>query len=321
MTCRRCKHQVVKKFGFYGKGRVQRYRCHLCHATFSEPQQKPLGEHRLDVEKAVKVLGLMMEGVSIRAIERLTGVHKSTILALLVTIGERCREVFNERVRDVWAGVVQADELWTFVHTKEDHMSDEDPDEWGDAYIWMAIEARTKLVISYHVGKRTAADAMLFVKDFSERVHGKLQLTTDGLRDYISAVEEYFGGDIDFAQLVKVYGRPKEAGPDWYGPPEVIAAIPTPITGEPSPWLISTSYVERANLSVRTHLRRFVRLTNGHSKKLDNLKACVAIYMAWFNFCRVHSTLRVTPAMESGLTDHVWDFVELLTPNTEHQHL
>jgi len=313
MTCRRCKHNVVKKFGFYGKRRVQRYRCHVCNATFSEPQEKPLGDHRIELEKAIEVLRLMMEGVSIRAIARLTGVHKSTILDLLQTAGEKCRKVFDERIRNVKAQVVQADELWTFVHTKEDHMNEDDPADWGDAYIWMAIEARTKLVISYRVGKRGAVDAMDFIKDLSERVHGRLQLTTDGLPTYLAAVEENFGADIDFAQLVKVYGKPKEAGPDWYGPPEVIATIPTPISGHPDPWLISTSYVERANLSVRTHLRRFVRLTNGHSKKLENLKACVNIYMAWFNLCRVHSTLRVTPAMEAGLTAHVWTLSELLT--------
>jgi transposase-like protein/IS1 family transposase len=312
MTCLRCKHKVVKRFGFYGKRRVQRYRCHVCGATFSHSQAKPLGDHRIDMSKAVEVLKLMMEGVSIRAIDRLTGVSKSTILALLQTAGEQCRRVFDERIRDVRAHVVQADELWTFVHTKEDRMNHGDPAEWGDAYIWMAIEAKTKLVISYHVGKRGAVDAMDFVKDLSDRVHGRLQLTTDGLPAYLTAVEENFGADIDYAQLVKVYGKPKEAGPDWYGPPEVIETIPTPISGHPDPWLISTSYVERANLSVRTHLRRFVRLTNGHSKKLANLKACVAIFMSWFNLCRVHSTLRVTPAMESGLTDHVWTLEELL---------
>lgn len=312
MTCIKCKHKTVKKFGFYGRRRVQRYRCHACGSTFSEPQPKPLGEHRLEVNTACEVIRLMMEGVSIRAIARLTAVNKSTILALLRTVGEKCHAVFDARVRNVRAHVVQADELWTFVHTKEQHLSQDDPSEWGDAYIWMAIEATTKLVISYRVGKRTAADAMAFIKDFSERVRGRIQLTTDGLKEYLTAVEENFGADIDFAQLVKVYGRPKEAGPDWYGPAEVIATVPTPISGDPEPWLISTSYVERANLSVRTHLRRFVRLTNGHSKKLANLKACVAIYMAWFNFCRVHSTLRVTPAMESGLTDHVWTLEELL---------
>ena len=313
MTCANCKHVQVKRFGRYGKKRVQRYRCQGCGATFSDPQPRPLGEHRIELPTATQVIALMMEGVSIRAIARLTGVHKSTILDLLQTAGERCRKVFDERVREVKARVVQADELWTFVHTKEDHMSQDDPREWGDAYIWMGIEANTKLVISYHIGKRGAADAMDFIKDLGDRVHGRLQLTTDGLREYVNAVEETFGADVDFAQLIKVYGRPKEAGPDWYGPAEVIATIPTPISGDPNPWLISTSYVERANLSVRTHLRRFVRLTNGHSKKLENLKACVAVYMAWFNFCRVHSTLRVTPAMESGLTDHVWSLAELLT--------
>jgi len=315
MTCARCNHVQVKRCGYYGRKRVQRYRCRGCGATFSDPQPHPLGEHRIELPTATQIVSLMMEGVSVRAISRLTGVHKSTILDLLLTAGERCQKLFDERIRNVRAHVVQADELWTFVHTKEDHMAEDDPAEWGDAYIWMAIEANTKLVISYLVGKRTAPDAMRFINDLGERVRGRMQLTTDGLKDYLTAVEATFGADIDFAQLVKVYGRPKDAGPDWYGPAEVISTIPTPISGDPNPWLISTSYVERANLSVRTHLRRFVRLTNGHSKKLANLKACVAVYMAWFNFCRVHSTLRVTPAMESGLTDHVWELAELLTAN------
>jgi hypothetical protein len=187
-----------------------------------------------------------------------------------------------------------------------------DPSEWADSHIMMAIEPGTKLVISYHVREPTAFDATAFVRNLSERVRGRFQLTTHGRREHLTTVEGHFGTDFDFAQLVKAHGKPKGAGPDRYGPPEVIATIPTPIPGDPDPWAISTSSAEGANLSVRTHLRRFVRLTNGHSRKPANLKPWAAIYMAWFSPRWAHSTLKVTPAMESGLADHVWEIEDLL---------
>jgi hypothetical protein len=165
------------------------------------------------------------------------------------------------------------------------------------------------------VGKRDAVSAYEFIGDLHERIAEthRCQLTTDGLEGYIPAVEEHFGADVDFAQLVKQYAHPRTDGPDWFRPSShVIAAIPTPISGDPDFKRISTSHIERANLTVRMHLRRFTRLTNGFSKKLENLKAAVSVFMAWYNFCRVHQTLRVTPAMESGLTDHVWSIKELL---------
>jgi IS1 family transposase len=168
--------------------------------------------------------------------------------------------------------------------------------------------------MSYRIGKRDSVNAYEFMEDLSRRIVNRCQITTDGLEGYIAAVEEHFGADVDFAQLVKQYSAPRTDGPDWFRPSSrVVAAIPTPITGNPKMERISTSHIERANLTVRMHLRRFTRLTNGFSKKLANLKAAVAVFVAWYNFCRVHQTLRVTPAMEAGLTDHIWSIRELLT--------
>ncbi len=171
------------------------------------------------------------------------------------------------------------------------------------------------MVISHLVGKRDAESANESVRDYSSRVVGLHQVTSDDFKPYIEAVETYFGADIDFAQLIKLYGKPDNAGPDRYGPAKVIETVPTPISGNPDEAHICTSHVERSNLSFRIHLRRFTRLVNAFSKKLSNLKAAVALYVAWYNFCRVHSTLRVTPAMEAGVTHHIWNFEELLTFN------
>jgi IS1 family transposase len=199
-----------------------------------------------------------------------------------------------------------------FVHTKERHLSEDDPAEWGDAYTWIALDAESKLVISHLVGKRDAESANEFVRDYSSRVEGLHQVTSDGFRPYIQAIEPYFGADIHFAQLLKLYGKPANAGPDWYGPAKVIEPVPTPVSGNPDEAHICTSHVERSNLNFRMHLRRFTRLVNAFSKKLENLKAAVALYVAWYNFCRMHQTLRVTPAMEAAVTDHIWGITELL---------
>jgi len=312
MTCLRCKHDGAKRFGTYGRKRIQRYRCPACNSTFSEPRQRPLGRHYTDPAAAARTVNLLLEGMSVRAVSRVTGVHKGTILSLLLTIGDKCRNLFDKRVSGIRPRFVQADELWTFVHTKERHMHPGSPDEWGDSYIWMAIDSDTKMVLSYLVAKREAMSAYVFIRDLSERVTVRFQLTTDGLRSYVPAVEEYFGADIDFAQLVKLYGTNDGEGPEWYEPSKVTATIPVVVSGDPDESRISTSHVERANLSVRTHLRRFTRLSLGFSKTIDHLKAAVNLYMTYFNFCRVHQTLRVTPAMEAGITDHIWTVQELV---------
>jgi transposase-like protein/IS1 family transposase len=312
MTCLRCKHAEARRFGTYGRKRIQRYRCPACNSTFSEPRQRPLGRHYTDPATAARIINLLLEGMSVRAVSRVTGVHKGTILSLLLTIGDKCRTLFDKRVRGIRPQFVQADELWTFVHTKERHMRPGSPDEWGDCYIWMAIDSDTKMVLSYLVAKREATSAYAFIRDLSERVAGRFQLTTDGLRSYVPAVEEYFGADVDFAQLVKLYGTNDGEGPEWYQPSKVTATIPVVVSGDPDESRISTSHVERANLSVRTHLRRFTRLSLGFSKTVDHLTAAVNLYMAFFNFCRVHQTLRITPAMEAGIADHIWTVQELL---------
>ncbi len=312
MTCLKCKHHEAKRFGFYGRKRIQRYRCPGCNSTFSEPRRRALPHHYIDTEKAAQIVTLLLEGMSVRAVARVTGVHQGTVLSLLLTVGKKSRNLFDSRVRGIRPRFVQADELWTFVHTKERHMRPGSPSEWGDAYIWMAIDSDTKMVLSYLVAKREAVSAYSFIRDLSERVTGRFQLTTDGLRSYVPAVEEYFGADVDFAQLVKLYGTSDGEEPDWYQPSKVTATIPVVISGDPDESRISTSHVERANLSVRTHLRRFTRLSLGFSKTREHLTAAVDLYMAFFNFCRVHQTLRITSAMQAGLTDHIWTVQELL---------
>lgn len=312
MTCIKCQHSEAKRFGFT-RNRIQRFRCPACNSTFTAPRPKPLGRHYIPTDKAAEIVSLLMEGMSIRSISRITGAHQGTILSLLLTVGQKSRTLFDAKVRSIHPRFVQADELWTFVHTKEKHLFPGDSPEWGDSYVWMAVDSESKLILSYFTGKRDGNSAFRFIRDLVGRVEGRFQITTDGFRPYIPAIEEYFGADVDFAQLVKVYGSADGEGPEWYAPSHVTATIPTPITGNPHPTRISTSHVERANLSVRTHLRRFTRLSLGFSKTLEHLTAAIHLYMAFFNFCRVHQTLRVTPAMQAGIADHVWTVQELLT--------
>lgn len=197
-------------------------------------------------------------------------------------------------------------------------MTANDPAERGDQYVWIALDSETKAVLSYHVGKREGRSAYEFIGDLSQRiaVRHRFQITTDGLGDYIPAIEEHFGADVDFAQIIKNYAAPTTSvvGADWFRPSSRVTSITLKsITGDPKIECISTSHIERANLTLRMQLRRFTRLTNGFSKSLVNLMAAVAVFMAWYNFCRVHQTLRVTPAMEAGLTDHIWTINELLS--------
>jgi hypothetical protein len=238
--------------------------------------------------------------------------HKKTILSLLVVAGRKCQAALDTRIRNVRPRFVQRDELWTFVHTKEKRLHSGDPAEWGDAYTWVALDADTKLIISHLVAKRDGPSALNFVTDLSLRVAGRLQITSDAFKPYVGAIEECFGADVDFAQLIKLYSKPDNAGPDWYGPPKVIETVPTPVSGNPDLDHVCTSHVERSNLNFRMHLRRFTRLVNAFSKKLDNLKAAVPLYVAWHNLCRIHQTLRVTPGMEAGVSDHIWSVAELL---------
>jgi transposase-like protein/IS1 family transposase len=314
MECPFCKSENHKVHQRNGHACNTIFRCLGCNRCFSARRFTPYAGLKLRPEKVLDVIHSLCEGCSVRATERLVSVHRDTVLRLLLLAGGRCQVTLDRYVRDLRPRYVQADELWTFIHTKENHLAYGDPGEWGDAYIWLALDSDTKLIISHLVGKRDAASAHAFADDLSQRIHPRwrCQFTSDGFKPYVEAVEAAFGIDIDFAQLLKVYGKPDNAGPDWYGPPKVIEAVPTPVTGNPKFERISTSHVKRVNLSVRTQLRRLTRLALGFSKSLDNLKAAVAVYVAYYNLCRLHRTLRVTPAMEAGLTDHVWSIEELL---------
>jgi transposase-like protein/IS1 family transposase len=270
MTCLKCQHTSVKKFGTYGRRKIQRYRCTRCSATFSEPHSNPLGTHTTDLEKAAQIVFLLCEGMSVRAVARVTDTDKNTILSLLLTVGAKCRRIFDARVRDLKPRYVELDELWNFCFKKQICVRPNDPPEWGDTYTWIAMDADTKLAISYLVGKRDTGSAHRFIADFSNRVRGRMQVTSDGFQPYVPAMAANFGDEVDFAQLVKIMGKPDNAGPDWYGPAQVLEIIQKPIIGRPDRAHICTSHVERGNLSVRMHLRRFSRLTNAFSKKLSH---------------------------------------------------
>ena len=299
MTCRRCNH-TARKFGRYGKRNIQRYRCITCKVTFSEYEPK-LGTHYTDPETASKALAMMLEGMSVRAISRLTGLHKGTILSLMLTASQRAGATADSLVRNVRVRRVQADEIWCFVGKKQRQTRVGDSPEMGDQWAFIALDAETKLIAACVIGKRTAQTTHIFLSDLKSRIaDARFQLTTDGFHFYERGVENVFAGGADFAQCIKLYGDFGQHDNDSrYSPPRIMEVISKIRDGRPDPKHISTSYVERSNLSLRMHLRRFTRLTNAFSKKLDNLKAAVRLYVAFYNFCRVHQTLRVTPAMET----------------------
>ncbi len=309
MVCHFCNIDC-KKFGKFGRKKIQRYRCRHCGRTFSDPQEKPLDEMRVSLDRAIHALNLLVEGCGIRVTSRVTGLHQETVLALLEKAGERAARLLDSKIRNVNVSQVQVDEAWSFVHCKQKNAGSDDR-EIGDQYTFVALDRDSKLVLSYVVGKRSATNASRLMDDLVARVANRIQLTTDGFRPYVDAVEWAFGADVDFAQLIKLYAHDEE-NRERYSPSECTGAVPVEITGNPDPGMICTSHVERNNLTLRTFLRRLTRLSLGFSKKLDNLKHAVALHLAYYNFCRVHRTLRVTPAMEAGITDHVWNLAELI---------
>jgi len=264
------------------------------------------------IEKAETVFRLMVEGMSVRSVERATGLHRDTILRLIVRVGEGCAVLLNDKMRGIRSRLIQCDEIWTYCYVKERHLNgNHNHAEMGDQYVFVALDSETKLVPCFRVGKRTPENAWYFIQDLQGRLAGRVQLTTDGFRPYLRAVEDAFGADVDYAMLIKLYGSPRERE-ERYSPDEIVRAIPIPVQANPKLQFISTSHVERQNLTIRMQLRRFTRLTNSFSKKLANLKAALALHFAYYNFCRVHTTLRVTPAMQAGITDRIWTVAELV---------
>jgi IS1 family transposase len=264
-----------------------------------------------DAER-VRVVAALVEGNSIRSTSRMTGVARNTVTKLLVDLGSACMKFHDRNVRNVEVRRLQCDEIWAYVGAKARNVSIEKQEiGWGDIWTWVAIDADTKLCVSYLVGGRGAGWAMDFMRDCAKRIKGRVQITTDGHRAYLEAVEGAFGSEVDYAMLVKIYGSD---GTDdtKYSPPECIDYKPIPISGDPDPKYISTSYVERQNLTTRMSMRRFTRLTNAFSKKAENHAFAVALHFMYCNFVRIHSSLRVTPAMEARMSDHAWTLEELV---------
>lgn len=271
--------------------------------------------NKLTPEKRRQVIAVLTEGMGVNPASRVTGVSKNTILKLLADFGNVCDDLMHEKVRGLTCKRIQCDEIWAFVGAKQRQV-DRGAQQYGDAWTWVAIDAETKLIVSFLIGSRDAGSAWEFMNDVAGRVTNKIQLTTDGLATYLDAVADNFGKDVDYGQLVKLYGddpRIKNAPANVrYSPGVCTGCKPYARIGDPDPKHISTSFVERQNLTMRMSIRRFTRLTNGHSKKIENHCHAVAIHFAHYNFCRVHQTLRVTPAMEAGLADHVWELDELI---------
>ena len=269
--------------------------------------------NKLPREKQALILTLLMEGMSHRAITRAADVSINTVKKLLVDAGEACAKFHDKEVRGVTAELVQCDEIWAFCYAKEKNVASAKaaPQGAGDAWTWTAIDSDTKLLISYAIGDRTTSTAAEFIHDLKDRLVNRVQLTTDGLRAYLYAVEDAFGADVDYAQLVKLYGEDYHRTKR-YSPATFTGSIKNNVTGNPDKRSISTSHVERHNLTMRMSMRRFTRLTNAFSKKIENHVYACSLYAVFYNFCRIHQSLRVSPAMEAGLTDRLWDVSDII---------
>jgi IS1 family transposase len=271
--------------------------------------------NKLSTEDRARILHLLCEGQSIRAITRLTGASKITVSKLLVDAGKACAAYHDATVRNVKATRIQVDEIWSFTYAKQKNVATAKaaPDGAGDTWTWTAIEADTKLIVSYFVGGRDGECAAWFINDLAERLANRVQLTSDGHKAYLEAVEGAFGADVDYAQLVKMYGTAPDAFKGRYSPAECTGIKKTPVEGKPDLAHVSTSYVERQNLTMRMHMRRFARLTNAFSKKVENHAYAVALHMMYYNFVRIHAKLRMSPAMAAGVSDRLWEVKDIVT--------
>ena len=265
--------------------------------------------------KRIQILSMLVEGSSMRTISRIAGVSINTVTKLLVEAGQACEAFHDEKVRNVHASKVQCDEIWSFCYAKAKNVrtAQAAPEQAVDVWTWTALESESKLILSWMVGDRDAGYATEFMRDLESRLATRVQLTTDGHRAYLEAVEDAFGNNIDYAQLVKLYGESPEPGPERkYSPSVCKGARKQRVQGNPDKQYVSTSHVERHNLTMRMSLRRFTRLTNAFSKKIDNHGHALALYFVFYNFVKIHKTLRVTPSMQAGLADRVWEWEDVL---------
>ena len=267
----------------------------------------------LSNEKKLLILSSLVEGNSIRSIERISGVHRDTIMRLLVSFGSKAQEIMDREMVNLKVGRLQVDEIWCYVGKKQKNLTSEERRsiELGDQYVFVAMDADTKLIPAYRIGKRTGEITLSFLNEVRTRIVNTFQLTTDSFIPYKEAVDQVFGTDIHYGQIHKEYQQDGK-GEKRYSPANIIRVTINTLIGNPDPKHISTSYIERQNLTMRMQMRRFTRLTNAFSKKLQNLQSAVALHFFHYNFMRIHQTLRVTPAMEAKLTNHVWEWSELL---------
>lgn len=272
--------------------------------------------NQLSLEKRTQIINLLVEGSSLRATSRISGCSINTVTKLLVDVGRACAEFHDKMIRGIESQRVQCDEIWSFVYAKQKNVPDEmqkEDEGKGDVWTWVGIDADTKLVISWFVGNRDAESANEFMLDIADRVRTRMQMTTDGFKPYLEAVNNAFGGQIDFAQLVKMYGAPEGSKNERkYSPAECTGAKKVRVEGNPDKKHISTSYVERQNLTMRMHMRRFTRLTNGFSKKIENHCCAIALHFVYYNFVKIHKTLRVAPAMEAKLINRLWEIEDIV---------
>jgi transposase-like protein/IS1 family transposase len=306
-----CAHQHTKKHGKDRKGN-QRLRCLDCGKCFAEETAKPLGNMRISMKQATQALGMLLEGLSVRATARLMRMDAGTICDLILTVGENCQRLLDTKIQNVEVKDVQADEIWSFVGMKERTRAQRNRSmEFGDSWTYIAIEANTKLILAHQVGQRDGNTCWTFLLKLKCAIgKGRFQMTTDGLSHYRNNVPFAFGMQVDFAQLIKTYTSTQET--TRYSPAKIQSIDKLPMFGTPDEDRISTSFIERFNLTLRMTSRRHTRLTNAHSKSPKHHRAFQAIVIAFYNFCRKHETLKgQTPAMASGLADHVWTIWEL----------
>ena len=267
----------------------------------------------LSPEKQTAVITALAEGNSIRSIERMTGIHRDTVMRLGVRMGEGCAAVMDSTMRNLNCSLIQMDEIWGFVGKKNKNANDAERHAGlGDVWTWVAIDVESRMVPAYLVGKRDGYHADTFVSDLASRLNSRVQLSSDGLSAYDDAVERGFGASVDYGQVVKVYGAADVADQRRYSPAKLVSVTKKAVAGNPDAALISTSYIERQNLTMRMHMRRLTRLTNGFSKKIENFRAAAGLHFGYYNFVRVHKSLRCTPAMAGGVTDHIWTVPELM---------
>ena len=312
MICETCRGDC-QRFGRHRNG-LRRFRCPQCRKTYTEAHSRVLDTMYISQDRAVLALQLLLEGNSIRSTERITSMDRNTIMRLLVKAGEHCEKLLEEKLQNLDVRDVEIDEIWGYVFKKEGHKSayEQRFAEIGDCYCYIAMERTTKLVLTHYLGKRNAPHAEHFIAKLAGATSGNpFQLTSDGFKAYVTAVKKHLRGRVSFAQLVKVYASPRD-GEQRYSPGEVVEAVQVKIMGNPDSRRICTSHIERQNLSIRMGMRRMTRLTNAFSKKWENLEAAYSLWFAYYNFCRVHKTLRVTPAMEAGITGNVWTIAELI---------